>query len=226
MHRILAVFVVAALGTGAVAADKPAKATRASAVAQAVGPSLKSAGVMVLDPTTGETLYSKNADEVTPIASITKLMTAMVVLDAGQALDESIAISNADIDRLKGTTSRLRPGVSLPRREMLRLALMSSENRAASALSRHFPGGTRAFVAAMNRKARELGMNDTHFVEPTGLNPNNVSTALDLARMVNASYHYTLIRDRERMACFRAFQHNNWVGAAVFAGIALDYGLR
>ena len=169
---------------------------------------IAAASAVVIDQEDGSLLYAKNTQAVMPIASITKLMTAMVVLDAGLALDESIAISNADIDRLKGTTSRLRPGVSLPRREMLRLALMSSENRAASALSRHFPGGTRAFVAAMNRKARELGMNDTHFVEPTGLNPNNVSTALDLARMVNASYHYTLIRDFTTTESIRLAVHD------------------
>ena len=169
---------------------------------------IAAASAVVIDQEDGSLLYAKNTQAVMPIASITKLMTAMVVLDAGLALDESIAISNADIDRLKGTRSRLRPGVRLPRREMLRLALMSSENRAASALSRHFPGGTRAFVAAMNRKARELGMNDTHFVEPTGLNPNNVSTALDLARMVNASYHYTLIRDFTTTESIRLAVHD------------------
>lgn len=156
---------------------------------------IAAASAVVIDQEDGSLLYAKNTQAVMPIASITKLMTAMVVLDAGLPLDEVISISREDVDRLKGTTSRLRPGIRLPRREMLRLALMSSENRAASALSRHYPGGSRAFVAAMNRKARELGMGDTHFVEPTGLNPQNVSTALDLARMVNASYNYTLIRD-------------------------------
>src|SRR5581483_5851853 len=143
----------------------------------------------------GRLLYAKNTAAVMPIASITKLMSAMVVLDSGARLDEMVVISAEDVDRLKGTSSRLRPGVALPRREMLRLALMASENRAASALARHYPGGTRAFVDAMNQKAKQLGMRDTRFVDPTGLNPSNVSTALDLARMVNAGYNYPLIRD-------------------------------
>lgn len=153
------------------------------------------ASAVVIDQEDGSLLYAKNTQAVLPIASITKLMTAMVVLDAGLPLDDRITITGEDVDRLKGTSSRLRPGLRLSRREMLRLALMSSENRAASALSRHFPGGAAAFVQAMNQKARQLGMNDTHFVDATGLNPNNVSTALDLARMVNASYSYSLIRD-------------------------------
>jgi len=153
------------------------------------------ASAVVIDQEDGSLLYAKNTQAVLPIASITKLMTAMVVLDAGLPLDDQITITGEDVDRLKGTSSRLRPGLRLSRREMLRLALMSSENRAASALSRHYPGGAAAFVRAMNQKARQLGMNDTHFVDATGLNPNNVSTALDLARMVNASYSYSLIRD-------------------------------
>ncbi|MCC7548583.1 MAG: D-alanyl-D-alanine endopeptidase [Burkholderiales bacterium] len=156
---------------------------------------LVAASAVVIDQEDGSLLYAKNTQAVMPIASITKLMTAMVVLDAGLPLDESITITSEDVDRLKGTSSRLRPGLRLSRREMLRLALMSSENRAASALSRHYPGGARAFIGAMNQKARQLEMQDTHFVDATGLNPNNVSTALDLARMVNASYNYSLIRD-------------------------------
>ncbi len=153
------------------------------------------ASAVVIDQEDGSLLYAKNQQAVLPIASITKLMTAMVVLDAGLPLDDRITITSADLDRLKGTSSRLPPGMRLPRREMLRLALMSSENRAASALSRHYPGGASAFIKAMNQKALQLGMKDTHFVDATGLNPNNVSTALDLARMVNASYDYSLIRD-------------------------------
>lgn len=156
---------------------------------------LSSASALVIDQEDGRLLYAKNTGVVMPIASITKLMTAIVVLDSGAPLDDTIAVSGEDVDRLKGSTSRLRPGVALSRREMLRLALMASENRAASALARHYPGGTQAFVDAMNQKARQLGMRDTHFVDPTGLNPNNVSTAMDLAKMVNAGYGYNLIRD-------------------------------
>jgi len=156
---------------------------------------LRSAAVLVLSQEDGQLLYAKNTDAVMPIASITKLMTAVVILDSGLSLDEPVTITREDVDRLKGTRSRLQLGVTLPRSEMLRLALMASENRAAAALARSHPGGTDAFVTAMNLKARQLGMRDTRFVDPSGLNPNNVSTALDLAVLVNAGYHYPLIRD-------------------------------
>jgi D-alanyl-D-alanine endopeptidase (penicillin-binding protein 7) len=156
---------------------------------------LRSAVALVIDQEDGALLYGKNPDAVMPIASITKLMTAIVVLDAGQPLDEPITITRADVDTLKGTRSRLKVGVTLPRQEMLRLALMASENRAAAALARSFPGGTPAIVQAMNQRARELGMRDTRFVEPTGLSPDNVATAFDLAMLVNVSYRYPLIRE-------------------------------
>ena len=130
-----------------------------------------------------------------PIASITKLMTAMVLLDGKLDLGQRVAISGDDLDYLKGTRSRLRPGSVLTRDELLLLALMASENRAASALARTFPGGTDAFVAAMNAKARALGMQDTRFRDPTGLNSANVSSARDLARLVTAAHEYPLIRD-------------------------------
>lgn len=155
---------------------------------------LASSKALIINQETGETLYAKNTDTPTPIASVTKLMTAMVVLDAGLPLDEYISVSEADIDTLKGTTSRLRVGTSLPRAEMLRLALMASENRAASALSRHYPGGLSAFIQAMNYKAYELGMLNTRFVDPTGLNSGNVSTAEDLVKLVRAAYAYEEIR--------------------------------
>ena len=138
---------------------------------------------------------AKSADEVTPIASLTKLMTAIVTLEGGQPLDESIAIDMDDFDFVKGTRSRLRMGTELTRREMLRLALMSSENRAASSLARSYPGGTPAFVAAMNAKAHALGMTHTHYADPTGLSPDNVSTASDLAVVVGAAAQYPLIRE-------------------------------
>ncbi len=158
-------------------------------------PALRSSVALIVDETTGDVLYAKNADAVAPIASITKVMTAMVVLDAGLPLEERITITSEDIDRVKGTTSRLRIGATLTRRELLHLALMSSENRAASALARAYPGGTRAFVAAMNRKASRLGMSNTHFTDPTGLRSDNRSTAEDLARMVRAAHTYPLITE-------------------------------
>jgi D-alanyl-D-alanine endopeptidase (penicillin-binding protein 7) len=155
---------------------------------------LGSANALVLDAKAGQPIYSKGADTVTPIASVTKLMTAMVVLDAGQNMDEPLDVGIGDVDLLKGSHSRLRLGAELPRGEMLRLALMASENRAASSLARHYPGGSEACVEAMNRKAQSLGMTRTHFVDPTGLDSDNVSTASDLARMVKAAAGYELIR--------------------------------
>jgi D-alanyl-D-alanine endopeptidase (penicillin-binding protein 7) len=156
---------------------------------------LRSANVLVLDAAEDRQIYAKAADEVTPIASVTKLMTAMVVLDARQALDENLDIDAADFDYLKGSHSRLREGTTLSRREMLRLALMASENRAAASLARHYPGGTSAFVTAMNFKALSLGLKHTHYSDPTGLSPENVSTASDLAKLVQAAAEYPLIRE-------------------------------
>ncbi len=153
-------------------------------------PGVQSSGALVINQLTGEVIYEKNADAITPIASITKLMTAMVVLDAKLPLNELISISEEDVDKLKGTGSRLRLGLTLTRGEMLLLALMSSENRAASALSRHYPGGHTAFVNAMNAKAASLGMNRSRFFDSSGLNPNNVSTPRELALMVKAARDY------------------------------------
>ncbi|HLO92684.1 MAG TPA: serine hydrolase, partial [Burkholderiaceae bacterium] len=127
---------------------------------------LKSSVALVMDQDTNEILLSKNTQAVLPIASITKLMTALVVVEAGQSLDEKITVTDEDRDTEKGTGSRLTPGTTLTRSEMLHLALMSSENRAANALGRNYPGGLTAFVAAMNQKAQALGMTDTHYVEP------------------------------------------------------------
>ena len=155
---------------------------------------LRSAVALVQDATSGETLIAKNLGAVLPIASITKLMTAMVILDSGLNLEQRVAISGEDYDNLKGTRSRLRPGSVLTRDELLLLALMSSENRAAFSLARTYPGGVNTFVAAMNAKAQALGMNDTKFLDPTGLSSGNVSTAHDLARMVSAAHEYPLIR--------------------------------
>jgi len=156
---------------------------------------LASANVLVLDAKGGNAIYAKGADTVTPIASVTKLMTSMVVLDANLPMDELVSVGIEDIDLLRGSHSRLRLGSELPRREMLRLALMASENRAASSLARHYPGGRSAFVEAMNTKAQSLGMTHTHFADSTGLSSQNVSTANDLARMVQAASGYDAIRD-------------------------------
>jgi D-alanyl-D-alanine endopeptidase (penicillin-binding protein 7) len=156
-------------------------------------PDLRSSSALVLDQS-GRTLYAKNITAVQPIASITKLMTAMVVLDAKLDLNELIAITEDDVDSLKHTRSRLQVGTMLSREDMLRLALMASENRAASSLGRAYPGGLPAFLRAMNQKAVELGMMSTHFLDSTGLNRENVSTAEDLAKMVVAAYRYPLIQ--------------------------------
>ena len=156
---------------------------------------LRSATALVQDASTGEIVINKNADSVTPIASITKLMTAMVLIDRGLDLDARIVVSREDVDFKKGTRSRLQPGAILTRNELLMLALMSSENRAAQALGRTYPGGVQAFVAAMNAKAAALGMTDSHFVDPTGLSANNVASAHDLAKLVRAAHEYPLIRE-------------------------------
>ena len=158
------------------------------------GPDLKSSAALVIEQGGGPVLYAKNVDAVVPIASITKLMTAMVVLDAQLALNERVAIAAADLDDIKGTRSRLKVGTALVRGELLRLALMSSENRAAAALGRTYPGGTRAFVSAMNQKAMELGMWRSRFVDGTGLSSENVSTAQDLVKLAEAAYQYAAIR--------------------------------
>lgn len=157
--------------------------------------SLRSAAAIVQDAETGEILYGKNPSAVAPIASITKLMTAMVVLDAGLDLDQVITISTEDMDALRGTHSRLKPGASLSRDELLRLALMASENRAAAALARTYPGGIDAFRNAMNHKAQMLGMNGAHFDDATGLSSANVASAEDLVKMVRAAHRYERIRD-------------------------------
>jgi len=155
---------------------------------------LESDAIVVLDERTGTALLEKNAGVARPIASITKLMTAMVILDAGQPLKERIQVSNEDVDRVKYSSSRLAVGTTLTREQMLHLALMSSENRAAHSLGRTYPGGMKAFVKAMNAKARSLGMKSAKFVDPTGLDARNVASAKDLATMVSAAADYPLIR--------------------------------
>src|SRR5919204_4479022 len=149
---------------------------------------LRSNAVLVQDADTGEIVYNKNSDAIVPIASITKLMTAMVILDRGLDLDQRIVLSREDVDAIKGTRSRLQTGSVLTRNELMLLALMPSENRAAAALGRTYPGGIPAFVTAMNDKANELRMTDSRFVEPTGLSPANVSSPRDLAKLVRAAH--------------------------------------
>lgn len=158
------------------------------------GLKLASSKAMIVNQESGEVLFAKGTDIAAPIASLTKLMTAMVVLDAQQDMNEKLRITREDIDTLKGTGSRMPIGATLTRAEMLQLALMASENRAASALGRHYPGGLNAFVAAMNAKALQLGMLHSRFADPTGLNSANVSTAEDLVKMVRAAYQYPEIR--------------------------------
>jgi D-alanyl-D-alanine endopeptidase (penicillin-binding protein 7) len=191
---------------------------------------LKSSVALVIDQDTQQVLFSKNSDAVLPIASITKLMTAMVVLEAGLSLDEQLSISQEDVDTEKGSGSRLRVGSTLSRGDMLHLALMASENRAASALGRHYPGGLAVFVEAMNRKARSLGMSNTRYVEPTGLSSLNQSSAHDLSILVRAASEQPLIRELSTTADAsvhvgsRAMQFRNTNG--LIRNPAWDIGLQ
>lgn len=190
-RNYLLIFTLGLLATGQVlAARGQAAASYANPHAQGQDLELNSLSVMVYDQYSGEALYAKNPNLQTPIASITKLMTAMVTLDARLPLNEKIKISALDVDRLKGTGSRLPLGATYTREQLLSLALIASENRAAHALGRTYPGGIDAFIAAMNRKARELGMHKTMFADPTGLSSFNQSTAEDLVRLVDHAYSY------------------------------------
>jgi D-alanyl-D-alanine endopeptidase (penicillin-binding protein 7) len=158
-------------------------------------PNVKSSIAMIVHQETGEIIYQKNAYTTASIASLTKIMTAMVVLDSEINLNEEVKITKADMDRIKRTGSRIPLGARLTRYELLKFALMASDNRAASALSRSYPTGQKGFIDAMNVKAKQLGMFNTVFADPTGLNKNNVSTARDLVRMVQAAYQYPDIRN-------------------------------
>ena len=181
---------------GLMLASLPAHAWQAPTAPETSSPApdgaldLSALSVLVMDQESGQTLISKNTKLQTPIASITKLMTAIVTLDAKLPLDEKVTISTSDIDYLKGTGSRLSVGSSYTREQLLHLALIASENRAAHALGRSYPGGIDAFMAAMNRKARQLSMHSTLYVDPTGLSSYNQSTAEDLAKLVNHAYNY------------------------------------
>ena len=176
------------------AAGTPAHSAK-PATARPRSPQVKSHFALVVDEAGGTPLFAKHPESVAPIASITKLMTAMVVLDAGLPLDEAIAIDSADVDRVKNSRSRLPVGGRLSRGDLLRVALMSSDNRAAAALARTYPGGTGACLDAMNRKALELGMTQSRFADATGLSSGNVSTASDLARMVGAARLYPAVAE-------------------------------
>ena len=156
---------------------------------------LSSSVALVVDQDTNEVLFSKNDSAVLPIASLTKLMTGLVIADANLPMDEAITITQDDVDIYKGSRSRLAVGSTLSRGELMHLALMSSENRAAHALGRTYPGGLRHFVSLMNSKARELGMHDTRYVEPTGLLSQNQSSARDLATLVSVAYERPILRD-------------------------------
>jgi len=173
---------------------------QAAGPAPAPGPYLRSAHALVLDQDSGEVLLQKDAVAAVPIASITKLVLAMVTLDAGLDLDAPVKVTSADIDRLRNTRSRIAIGTTLPRRDLLAVALVASENRAAAALGRTYPGGVAACVRAMNARAASLGLHDTHFADTTGLSSQNRSSAVELARIVRAAYEYPVIRDNSTRA--------------------------
>lgn len=170
------------------------KPAHAAANAKSDRPDVRSNAVLVVDASTSAVLFARKPNHAAPIASITKLMTALVVMDSGQPLDEPIQITDADRKAVRGTPSRLGVGVKLTRADLLHVALMSSDNRAAHALGRSYPGGTRAFVQAMNAKAKALGMSHTHFADATGLSPDNVASPSDLARLVMAASRDATIR--------------------------------
>ncbi|EOW2372984.1 D-alanyl-D-alanine endopeptidase [Cronobacter sakazakii] len=197
----LALLLAAPLSAPALAAAKAAASPLAAAE-----PQIASGSAMIVDLRTNDVLFSSHPDLVRPIASITKVMTAMVVLDASLPLDEMLTVDISHTPEMKGIYSRVRLNSQISRKNMLLLALMSSENRAAASLAHHYPGGYDAFIRAMNAKAKALGMRNTHFVEPTGLSIHNVSTARDLTKLLIATKQYPLIGQlsttREEMATF------------------------
>jgi len=176
---------------------------------------LKSSVALVIDQDTNEVLFSKNDQAVLPIASLTKLMTGLILQEAKLPMDQMITISQDDVDTEKWSSSRLKVGTELSRGELMHLALMSSENRAAHALARSYPGGMPVFVSLMNAKAKSIGMRDTHYVEPTGLSSKNQSSALDLAKLVNVAHGYPILRelttspDYQVTVGTRTLQYNN-----------------
>ena len=168
---------------------------------------IASGSALVMDLQTKKVIYASNPDVVVPIASVSKLMTGLIVVEARQNMDEYLSINISDTPEMKGVFSRVKLKSELPRREMLLIALMSSENRAAASLAHHYPGGYVAFIAAMNAKAKALGMTNTHFVEPTGLSPRNVSTARDLSKLLIAAHKYPLLTElsttKQKTVAFR-----------------------
>lgn len=197
LHKIQTTLLASVLGLFVPVAASAAQSEGAKAgLAQAHDPlNLQSTVALVADADSLEVLFAKNPNIKLPIASITKLMTVVVTLRAGLDLDEKITVTKDDFDTYKGTWSRLAPGSTLSRRDMIHLALMASENRAASALGRTYPGGRQAMVDEMNSMARQLSMRDTHFVETTGLSYENQSTANDLALLVVHAGQYPLIQE-------------------------------
>jgi len=191
----------AAVTSNAVAAEKPASQRDPSQLRLASGSAL------LIDLESNKVIYENRADTVLPIASVSKLMTAMVVLDAKQDMNEMIDVDISHTPEMKGVFSRVKLGSELTRHDMMLIALMSSENRAAATLAHHYPGGYNAFINAMNAKARSLGMSHTHYVEPTGLSTSNVSTARDLSKLLIAAQHYPTLRElsttREKTVFFK-----------------------
>jgi len=173
--------------------NKLAKNVSRTSSSSARSPKIRSHIALIFDEQSQSPIYAKNARQVAPIASITKLITAMVILDAKLPMDETVTIDATDRDRVKWSRSRLKAGMTFTRNELLKLALMASENMAASALARSYPGGKLGLIAAMNAKASELGMENSKFVDPAGLDEGNVSTAQDLVKMVSAARKYPLI---------------------------------
>jgi len=194
---LVALLAICVLTGNAVAAKTVSAVERSNAAVAAKIKELKlrSTNVLVVGQIDKRVLYAKNVEQVVPIASITKLMTALIVIENGLPLEERIVITKEDFDKVRRTPSRLAAGTSITRGDLLKLTLMASENRAAAALARAYPGGTPAFVAAMNHKALELGLSETRFVDGTGLSNENVSTARDLAWLVEAAYRQPLIRE-------------------------------
>ena len=168
---------------------------------------LASGSALLIDLQTNKVVYENNADHVVPIASVTKLMTGIVVLDAKQSMSEVISVDISQTKEMKGVFSRVKLGSELNRKDMLLITLMSSENRAAASLAHHYPGGYSAFIAAMNAKAKALGMTHTRYVEPTGLSTSNVSSARDLSKLLVAAQHYPLLSElsttREKTVAFK-----------------------
>jgi D-alanyl-D-alanine endopeptidase (penicillin-binding protein 7) len=212
---LLAPGAAALAGTGAARHKHHVRAHLRHVAAESGDLNLQSNIALVVDQNTGQPVFAKNIDEVRPIASITKLMTAQVLLDAQLPMQQLVKITDADVDTEKNSRSRLRVGAELTRTQLLQLALMASENRAAHALARTYPDGMQAFVLLMNQKAKALGMANTHFIEPTGLSSSNVSTASDLVKLVRASERYAVIREytttssREMEVLGRVVQFHN-----------------